>query len=290
MRGRSAKRLLLYMLVLPVILCIFPVSGAACAKWETIPFSSFEELKELLSDESPQPGASLLCTADELLFAEDFEIPPGVGITFCSFTVPEGVSLSVREEAELQTYSLTVRGSLFNRGKIIQRDLEAPWADGEIETTARIPGHIENKGEMYLTDVFGRSNINRFGGKLTIEKTASYQRKLEEAAGIATPAPTDRPTPAPTASPGSRLRKTSDLMEDLIPKLSFFLVLALTLRVVILGIESAIREKRGIQEPSSKKAAALSDADRRRAEQLDSWLQSGLIDRKEYEQRKKRYR
>ncbi len=283
-----------------------------------IVFSSFEELQELVSDGSMLPAVSLLCTAENLTISEDIEIPSGMIITFRSFTVPEGIQLTVTESSEIRTYGFTVQGNLVNRGKIIQQDLSAAGAEEGIVIAAHIPGHVENKGEMILTDVFGKRNINRFGGQLTMYETASYRDKLRIISGDDTPTPTTEvvkpPEQTPALSKNSTAREIFDLLEDIIPKLSFFFVLACLFVVVKIGITSRLRENRkksstvrtntpdksvkqeDILKTMSKQANVSSGEDHfqrdksKRIEQLDDWLENGLIDRKEYRELKRRYR
>lgn len=275
---------------------------------EEIVFSSFEKLQELLSDGSKSPAASLLCTAENLTITDDLDIPSGVVVTFRNFTVPEGVSLSVMEHSEVRTYSLTVQGNLTNYGTVIQQDLLAPWADEEIEITATIPGHVENKGEMVLTDVFGKRNINRFGGHLTMNETYLYQDKLRIASGVGTAPPTMEAVSTPEQTPALPEHRTTreifDLLEDILPKLSFFLVLVCLFIAVKNGIASAREEKQGKLHVAGTNASEAGQSSgygfpeedhfqrdhRKRLEQLDDWLKNGLIDRKEYNELKRRYR
>lgn len=312
MRKTIVIRLCLFVILSALFL--LPVSGAAA---EEIVLSSFEEMKKVCSEPSVLTTGSLLCVTENFVFAEDFEIPSGAVIIFRNFTVPEGVTLSIMECAEIRTYGLTVQGNLINRGKVIQQDLAATWAGEEIEVSARIPGHVENKGEMVLTDVFGKRNINRFGGKLIMYETASYQDKLRIAIGENAPTPAievvDTPMPTPAVRERSRAMEIMDLLEEILPKLSFFLVLVCLFVAVKVGITSSREEKRKEQRtaftdvpsavgfksavnmiPEGTYGFSAEDhfqRDRRnRIEQLDEWLKNGLIDRKEYLELKRRYR
>ena len=250
----------------------------------------------MVSDVSKLPAVSLLCTAEDLIISEDIEIPSGMIITFRRFTVPEGIQLTVAESSEIRTYGFTVQGNLLNRGKFIQQDLSAAWAEEGIEVAAHIPGHVENKGEMILTDVFGKRNINRFGGHLTMYETESYRDKLIIASADDTPTPTAEvvspPEQTPALSKNRTVREVFDLLEDIIPKLSFFFVLACLFVVVKTGITSHLRENR----KKSRQSNVSSGEDHfqrdksNRIQQLDAWLESGLIDRKEYNELKRRYR
>ena len=315
MKTRSLKRFSLCFFIILLGICMFPVPVRA---EEQIILSSFEELKEACAGTTNESG-SFLCTSAEFVISEDFELPSYMTITFRNFTVQEGVTLTVEEHAEVRTYGFTVRGNLKNWGRIVQQDLSEKWADEEIEIVARIPGHVENKGEMILTDVFGTRNINRFPGKLVMYESESYREKLRIASGAEDPTPeievinTPSPTPAPLEK--GTAHRIFDILENVIPKLAFFLVLVGFFSVVIVGITSARKEKQRNQgtafadasdlqsirnEPDRKTASDLiynsSGEDhfqrdkRKRIEQLDDWLKNGLIDRKEYNELKRRYR
>ena len=291
------RRLSLCFLVILLGLCLLPIPARA---EEQITLTSFEELREACFDTSGG-AASFLCTADDLVIADDIEIPAGFVITFRNFTVPEGITLTVTEHAEIRTYCFTVQGTLKNLGKVVQQDLSATWADEDMRSFALIPGHVENKGAMTLTDVFGKRNINRFGGKLTIYESALYDENRRIAFGDEDPPPVmDTPTPAPTPPEKDTVHRIFDILEEVLPRLAFFLVLACFFAVFKLGISSSRKEKR------RKRGAALTDAaedllpspgedhfqrdKRKRIKQLDEWLKNGLIDRKEYDELKRRYR
>ena len=291
------RRLSLCFLVILLGLCLLPIPARA---EEQITLSSFEELREACSDTS-EDAASFLCTADDLVIADDIEIPAGFVITFRSFTVPEGITLTVTEHAEIRTYCFTVQGTLNNFGKVVQQDLSATWADEDERSFALIPGHVENKGEMTLTDVFGQRNINRFGGKLTMYESALYEENRRIAFGDEDPTPVmDTPSPAPAPPEKDTVHRIFDILEEVLPRLAFFLVLACFAAVGKVGISSSRKEKR------RKQGAALTDAaedllpspvedhfqrdKRKRIKQLDEWLKNGLIDRKEYDELKRRYR
>ena len=315
MKTRSLKRLSLCLLFVLVGICMLSIPAGA---EDQIHLSSFEELKEACADTS-KDSASFLCTSAEFVISEDFEIPTYMNITFRNFTVPEGVSLTVKEHAEVRTYGFTVRGNLKNWGRIVQQDLSEKWADEEIEIAAHIPGHVENKGEMILTDVFGKRNINRFGGKLIIHETESYGEKLKIAAGVEDPTPiietVSTPLSTPALSEDSTVYRLLEILEDVIPKLTFFLVLVCFFSVVKIGITTSRKEKRRKEGTGFTKAAAdqsirnnpdwqtasdllytASGEDhferdkRKRIEQLDAWLKNRLIDRREYNELKRRYR
>ena len=291
------KRLSLCFLVILLGLCLLPIPARA---EEQITLSSFEELRDSCSDTSGR-AASFLCTADDFIITEDIEIPEGFVITFRNFTVPEEITLTVTEHAEIRTYCFTVQGTLSNLGKVVQQDLSAAWADEDMRSFALIPGHVENKGEMTLTDVFGKRNINRFGGKLTMYESALYEENRRIAFGDEDPPPVmDTPTPAPAPPEEDTVHRIFDILEEVLPRLAFFLVLACFFVVLKAGISSSRKEK------WRKQGAALTDAaedllpspgedhfqrdKRKRIKQLDEWLKNGLIDRKEYDELKRRYR
>ena len=299
MKTKTGKNLILYLTAVLLMLYLFPICAAAAGEKGTVSFSTFDELKEHCAQLSAgQSGESLLCAEEDLAITEDFEIPSGMMITFRNFTVPEGITLTVAEQAEVMTYALTVQGELINRGKFIQQDLDASWADENDETTARISGKVFNSGEMVLTDVFGRRNIRQRGGQYTMYETDSYQSKLDIAIGK-TPAPSSTvevtATPAPPNTENRRPAEFFDLREYLLPMLTVFIILIAFFAVVKTGVSLFIQRKPGNDRPEDT-VFDYSGEDhfqrdkRSRIEQLDEWLKNGLIDRKEYNELKRRYR
>ena len=299
MKGKIKKHLGLCLLV--ILLGTYLLPASARAEKEKLR-STFEELKEACADASGHTAPSLRCTAENLTFSEDFEIPSGALITFRSFTVPEGITLSVEEGAEIRTYAFTVRGTLLNRGKIVQQDLSAAWAGPGDIAYALIPGHVDNRGEMVLTDVFGTRNINRVGGKLRINESGSYTEKRRFIFGDDTPTPVPIPTPTPAPPEKSPVQEVFDLLEVVLPRLAFFLVLACLFIVIKVGIDSSRKgkqRKRGSAFPDPAVDPLMRNGfsgedhfqrdKRKRIEQLDEWLKNGLIDRKEYKELKRRY-
>ena len=299
MKSKTGKHLSLCLLVF--LLGIFILSISAGAE-EQIVLSSFEELKEWSSDSPTRTTASLLCTVDDLVFSEDFEIPAGTVITFRFFTVSEGITLTVMENAEIQTYGFAVEGNLINRGKIVQQDLSAEWAGNERRIFALIPGHVDNRGEMLLTDVFGRRNINRFGGKLIMNETEAYEDMRRIAFDDEAPAPVTEPVNTPAPAEKNPVQKVFGILEEVLPKLAFILVLVCLFAVIKVGISSSRDERRRKPGAAGSYSAAgqsviydYSGEDhfqrnkRKRIEQLDQWLKTGLIDRKEYNELKRRY-
>ena len=299
MKTKTGKNLILYLTAVLLMLYLFPICAAAAGEEGTVSFSTFDELKEHCAQLSAgKSGESLLCTEEDFVIAEDFEIPSGMVITFRNCTVPEGITLTVAEQAEVMTYALTVQGELINRGKFIQQDLGASWADENDETTARISGKVFNSGEMVLTDVFGRRNIRQRGGQYTMYETDSYQSKLDIAIGK-TPAPSSTvevtATPAPPNTENRRPAEFFDLREYLLPMLTVFIILIAFFAVVKTGVSLFIQRKPGNDRPEDT-VFDYSGEDhfqrdkRSRIEQLDEWLKNGLIDRKEYNELKRRYR
>ena len=299
MKTKIGKNLVLYLPAVLLMLYLLPICAAVAEDAGTVTVATFDELKEHCAQLSAgQAGESLLCTEEDFVIAEDFEIPSGMVITFRNFTVPEGITLTVAEQAEVMTYALAVQGELINRGKLIQQDLDASWADENDETTARISGKVFNSGEMVLTDVFGRRNIRQRGGQYTMYETESYQSKLDIAAGI-TPAPSPTvevtATPAPPDMEKGWITELFDLREYLVPVLAGFIILIAFFFVAKTGLSIFVRKKPE-KDRSEDTVFDYSGEDhfqhdkRSRIEQLDEWLKNGLIDRKEYNELKRRYR
>ena len=299
MKTKTGKKLILYLTVVLLMLYLLPVCAAAEGETGNVTVATFDELKERCAKISAgQSTATLLCTEENLVISEEFEIPSGTAITLRNFTVPEGITLTVAERAEVMTYAVTVQGELINRGKFIQQDLNASWADENDETTARISGKVFNSGEMVLTDVFGKRNIRQRGGQYTMYETDSYQSKLDIAIGK-TPAPSSTvevtATPAPPNTENRRPAEFFDLREYLLPMLTVFIILIAFFAVVKTGVSLFIQRKPGNDRPEDT-VFDYSGEDhfqhdkRSRIEQLDEWLKNGLIDRKEYNELKRRYR
>lgn len=314
MKIRSLKRFSLCILIVLMGICLLPVPARA---EDPILLSSFEELKEACAVNSTVTGA-FLCTSAELVISEDIEIPTYMTISFRNFTVPEGVTMTVKEQAEIRTYAFTVQGNLINRGKVVQQDLSEPWAADKVRLFALIPGHVENKGEMILTDVFGKGNINRFGGRLIIYETALYEETRKIVFGDEAPVPAIEAVNTPSLTPvppeNGTVHRIFDILENAIPKLAFFLVLVCSFFVVKTGIFSSRKDNRRKQgtvfadaeedlshrnDGDWQTASDLLDTSagedhfqrdkRKRIEQLDDWLKNGLIDRREYKELKRRY-
>ena len=110
--------------------------------------------------------------------------------------------------------------------------------------------------------------------------------------------------------------KVFDVLEVILPRLAFFMVIALFGYVLKTGLDEKKQEKASKHSPSSSgnprsassakndpprqnsidKTRGAGEEDhfqrdrRKRLSQLDDWLKSGLIDRKEYNELKKRYK
>ena len=123
------------------------------------------------------------------------------------------------------------------------------------------------------------------------------------------------PSPTPVPPENGTVHRIFDILENAIPKLAFFLVLVCFFSVVRIGIATSRKEKRRKQGSGfTERAADLSIRNnpdretatdllynfpgedhfqrdkRKRIEQLDDWLKNGLIDRREYNELKRRYR
>lgn len=310
MKNKMAKRLLCCLFACFFVLCCIPLPRAAAEETDSIAFSTFEELRRFCDEDADLPAGSLYCEEADLVISEDLEIPSGRTVTFRSFTVPEGVVLTVMQGAEIMTYSLTVQGELINRGTVFQGDLSGDGDAPDTKIAALIPGHVENKGEMTLTDVYGKRNIRWIGSHFTMLETENYgsykntDSKESEPEPTASPAPEATPQPSPPAARRFQILKLFDLLEVVLPTLAFFLVIAL-LAWVVKAASAAKKQEKTSSASSIKtnlsgqgKADLPRDAyaedhfqrDRRtRISQLDDWLKSGLIDRKEYNDLKKRY-
>ena len=329
MKINMGKQLFCCLLAAFFVLCCFPLQSMAAEQTGTIVFSTFEEFRSYCDEAAGFSGGSLSCEEADLQISEDMVIPPGRTVVFRYFTVPEGITLTIMEGAELMTYGLTVQGELINYGTVFQGDLSGEGEVQDAEIAAHIPGHVINKGDMTLTDVFGKRNIQWVGSHFTMIETDSFDEKLKAEVKKDEPQPTASPTPEVTPTPeitpqpvfSDELRRhlleVFDVLEVILPRLAFFLVLA----VFGFVIKSALAEKMK-QKKASGNASSSSEIQRRatsgksdlfrqgytgsprdartedhfqrdrkkRMSQLDDWLRSGIIDRKEYNELKKRYK
>ena len=323
MKTYTGKRLFCSLFAALFVLCCFPLQCTAAGLPPTVLFSTFEELRDFC-DESKDISGESLCLEEDLVISKDLTIPSGRTVSFRYFTVPSGITLTVTAGAEIMTYGLTVQGKLINYGTVFQGDLQGNGETQDSGIVARISGKVINKGEMTLTDVFGQRNIEYLGSHFTMIETDSYKQKLnaevekDEPQPTASPTPKISPTPeaTPQLSPSEELRRhlmeIFDKLEIVLPRLAFFFVLALFANVVRIGLAERKKQKKAETNTASpeitrgarfkntgssrQKYTDLSREDHfqrdraKRMAQLDEWLKSGIIDRKEYNELKKRYK
>ena len=294
------KRLFCCLLAALLVICL-PVQHAAAEETDAVAFSTFEELRSFCEEDADLSGSALSCEAADLVISEDLELPSGRTVLFRSFTVPEGVTLTVAQGAEIKAYGFTVQGRLINRGTVFQGDLSETGDVQDTDIAAYIPGFVENKGEMTLTDVYGRRNIRWLGSKLTMLETENYDKRFktepETPEPEASPTPEVTPPPAPPGGQTEQISAILDTVKELLPMLAFILAAAAFGRI----LKAAAGKKKQVKEPGSSRQRNTDmprDAqsedhfqrDRRnRISQLDDWLKSGLIDRDEYKNLKRRY-
>ena len=294
------KRLFCCLLLTLLVICL-PVQHAAAEETDAVAFSTFEELRSFCEEDLDFSGGSLSCEAADLFISEDLELPSGRTVLFQSFTVPEDVTLTIAQGAEIKTYGFTVQGRLINRGTVFQGDLSEGGYVQDAEIAAYIPGLVENKGEMTLTDVYGRRNIRWLGSKLTVLETENYDKRLEPEPE--NPEPVASPTPEvtpPAPPPGGQIGPFSailDTVKELLPTLAFILAAAVFGRILKAAggkkkreKDTAVSRQRNTDMPRDAQGEDHFQRDRRnRISQLDDWLKSGLIDRGEYKTLKRRY-
>ena len=325
MKNDIGKRFLCCLLTALFVLCCVPLQSEAAGQSGTITFSTLEEFRDFCDETKDFSGGSLSCEEADFVISEDLVIPPGRIIAFRHFTVPAGITLTIMEGAEIKAFGLTVQGELINRGTVFQGDLSGGEEIQDAEIVARIPGHVVNRGEMTLTDVFGQRNIQWFGSHFTMIETDSYSQKLNaevqknEPQPVASPTPEVSPTPENTPQPtlSDELRRhvleLFDKLEVFLPRLAFFFLLAFLGIVIKKALAEKMKQKKASGTPSSSpentRRASLNNTrplrqeytvisredhfqrDReKRISQLDAWLSSGIIDRKEYDELKKRYK
>lgn len=294
------KRLFCCLLAALLVICL-PVQHAAAEETDAVAFSTFEELRSFCEEDADLSGRALSCEAADLVISEDLELPSGRTVLFRSFTVPEGVTLTVAQGAELKAYGFTVQGRLINRGTVFQGDLSETGDVQDTDIAAYIPGFVENKGEMTLTDVYGRRNIRWLGSKLTMLETENYDKRFktepETPEPEASPTPEVTPPPAPPGGQTEQISAILDTVKEFLPTLVLILAAAAFGRI----LKAAAGKKKQVKEPGSSRQRNTDmprDAqsedhfqrDRRnRISQLDDWLKSGLIDRDEYKNLKRRY-
>lgn len=294
------KRLFCCLLAALLVICL-PVQHAAAEETDAAAFSTFEELRSFCEEDEDLSGRALSCEAADLVISEDLELPSGRTVLFRSFTVPEGVTLTVAQGAELKAYGFTVQGRLINRGTVFQGDLSETGDVQDTDIAAYIPGFVENKGEMTLTDVYGRRNIRWLGSKLTMLETENYDKRFktepETPEPEASPTPEVTPPPAPPGGQTEQIFAILDTVKEFLPTLVLVLAAAAFGRI----LKAAAGKKKQVKEPGSSRQRNTDmprnvqgedhfERDRRRRiAQLDDWLKSGLIDRDEYKNLKRRY-
>ncbi len=298
--SKMRKRLFCCLLAALLVICL-PVQHAAAEETDAAAFSTFEELRSFCEEDADSSGRALSCEAADLVISEDLELPSGRTVLFRSFTVPEGVTLTVAQGAELKAYGFTVQGRLINRGTVFQGDLSETGDVQDTDIAAYIPGFVENKGEMTLTDVYGKRNIRWLGSKLTMLETENYDKRFKTEPE--TPEPEASPTPEvtpPPAPPGGQTEPISailDTVKELLPTLVLVLAAAAFGRILkaAAGKKKQVKEPGGSRQRNTEMPRDAQSEDhfqrdrRNRISQLDDWLKSGLIDRDEYKNLKRRY-
>ncbi len=300
--SKMRKRLFCCLLAALLVMCCFPVQHAAAEETDAAAFSTFEELRSFCEEDADSSGRALSCEAADLVISEDLELPSGRTVLFRSFTVPEGVTLTVAQGAELKAYGFTVQGRLINRGTVFQGDLSETGDVQDTDIAAYIPGFVENKGEMTLTDVYGKRNIRWLGSKLTMLETENYNKRFktepETPEPAASPAPEVTPPPAPPfGGETGPISAILDTVKELLPTFALILAASVFGRILKAAAGKKKREKdttlsrqRNTDMPRDAQGEDHFQRDRRnRISQLDDWLKSGLIDRDEYKNLKRRY-
>ena len=294
------KRLFCCLLAALLVICL-PVQHAAAEETDAVAFSTFEELRSFCEEDADSSGRALSCEAADLVISEDLELPSGRTVLFRSFTVPEGVTLTVAQGAELKAYGFTVQGRLINRGTVFQGDLSETGDVQDTDIAAYIPGFVENKGEMTLTDVYGKRNIRWLGSKLTMLETENYDKRFktepETPEPEASPTPEVTPPPAPPGGESWPISAILDTVKELLPMFAFILAASVFGRILkaAAGKKKQVKDtgssrQRNTDTPRDAQSEDHFQRDRRnRISQLDDWLKSGLIDRDEYKNLKRRY-
>ena len=294
------KRLFCCLLAALLVICL-PVQHADAEETDAVAFSTFEELRSFCEEDADFSGRALSCEAADLVISEDLELPSGRTVLFRSFTVPEGVTLTVAQGAELKAYGFTVQGRLINRGTVFQGDLSETGDVQDTDIAAYIPGFVENKGEMTLTDVYGRRNIRWLGSKLTMLETENYDKRFktepETPEPEASPTPEVTPPPAPPGGQTEQISAILDTVKEFLPTLVLILAAAAFGRILKAAAgkkkqekDTTLNRQRNTDMPRDAQGEDHFQRDRRnRISQLDDWLKSGLIDRDEYKNLKRRY-
>ena len=318
MKRSLIKRTVCVLLVVLLAAFALPVQSRAETAEGVLLFSGFEELRDLCAQAKDATELILFCeTSDPVVIEEDLTIHGGTSVVFCRFRVPEGVTMTVSEGAQVLTQAIEIEGALYNEGSLIQDDTYLYEGAEDLDVVARIPGQITNRGEMVLTNVFGRRNVRTYQGHTTMNQTAAYDDLLQDAIAGDLPTPTATPTPVPTPEPPASpddddiISRVLEVLEAALPAGAFFLVLFFlfrTFRAAIPGKKGRGRAapqqssapRRPAAPPSGRRQEPVIALDyskedhfqrdkRTRIAQLDEWLRNGLIDRKEYRVLKKRY-
>ena len=321
MKTRTKEPILICMVTVLLLLCCFPVLSKAGEQSDPLVFSTFEELRDYCVKATE---ASLVCEEPDLVISENLEIPSGISVTFQNFTVPEGVTLTIGEDAELKTYALDVDGLLINRGTVFQGTLSEITEEQDTMIMAGVSGHISNEGVMTLTDVFGKSNIDGIWKNYTMIEIVDFKKKLDLLVnGPETQSETETtlqsetvPQSEPSKDLRTRVLEVFDVLEIYLPR---FLFISIPLLFVVLMVKSTIDSKKHKKTPGrsssiskiehkgavtrsnptsheSTIAPHITDEDdyflrerRNWVSQLDDMLKSGIIDKKEHDELKKQF-
>ena len=125
MKTKTGKKLILYLTVVLLILYLLPVCAAAEGETGNVTVATFDELKEHCAKISAgQSTATLLCTEENLVISEEFEIPSGMVIlpyrvnsltAESSFsrilTLPGQMRMTKRQRGFPEKYSILARWS-----------------------------------------------------------------------------------------------------------------------------------------------------------------------------------
>ena len=154
---------------------------------------------------------------------------------------------------------------------------------------------------MTLTDVYGKRNIRWLGSKLTMLETENYDKRFktepETPEPEASPAPEVTPPPAPPGGQTEQISAILDTVKEFLPTLVLILAAAAFGRILkaAAGKKKQVKDtgssrQRNTDTPRDAQSEDHFQRDRRnRISQLDDWLKSGLIDRDEYKNLKRRY-
>ena len=213
MKQRTMKRklaLLLLSLFLPVLLLpAAPFSAAAFAdnaEQADSPlehtdnfyhFSDLPTLRRILALEADEEIWATETEDLEYTLSEDLTVPTGKKLFFGTgtVTVEPGVTVTVEEEASLFFYSLNVRGTVINRGDLVQCSPNEGADD-----ILRIEGSIINSDWMMFYHVEGMEHItNMEGGRLF---DASEDENVSDKQSEQTPASNATPSPEGSSSAG----------------------------------------------------------------------------------------